>query len=55
MSESDVRQLFARPAEERMVADYEVGPEHVERLEAASGATLDLGELRYFVGPRSPD
>ena len=46
----ELQAMFDRPSDDPMYLEYEVKPEHVERLERATGQKLDLGQFEYSGG-----
>jgi hypothetical protein len=51
LSVADLQEMFAPGEDDPLMYNvYPVRPEHVPRLEKASGAKLDLARFEYFVG-----
>jgi hypothetical protein len=47
---NELQAMFNRPADDPMYDEYEVKPQHAERLGRAIGQQLDLARFEYFVG-----
>jgi hypothetical protein len=49
----ELQEMFAVRSDDPMYECFPVGPDHVSRLERATGQTLDLVQFDYFVEARA--